>query len=785
MTSLNTQDFEIYIEAIRELAAHCDGAVEEDGIGFNKPDAQWGNFLAAVPVDEWTEKDAIEANYRLRKYKEQLLAYGVDYSSLPLPVANGSDLPRAESLPHYKVRHAQAIERTLKQAMYSNCSVDFGDDLFIVDLEFKATDAREKLKDIWGRRWNNDTKCWTLPAKAAASVETWAAEFGIELTEAAKVAAAANRDFVAPPPPEKQPNSIKVVGDVAVFTFEYDPNLVAAVKNIAGRKWDKENKKWTCPLNLKTREAISVFVTHYGEKFEVDAALTEQFEAIEVRATSRIEASQAHDCNIEIEGLGGELRPFQKAGVSYMIDTKRTFLADDMGLGKTVQALAALQAADAFPAVIICPVTLKYNWAREAKKWLPGKTVTVVDKKVAANMFSDIIIINYDILCRNRKKGDPKKKKGEVTLTDNANIILATKPKALVLDESHYVKSNTAARTKACALLAKETEYIYCLTGTPVQNRPKELVAQLQILNRLEEFGGFWPFISRYCGAYRGSFGIEYGKPNHIEELNQMLRGTCFIRREKSEVLPELPAKTRTTLDIPMENPAVYAVAAADACKWMAERKSENQEFRDSIAHLPTEERRRAVSNFKAETEYKSKQAEQLVRIETLKQVAAEQKLPAVITWVTDFLESGQKLVLFADHISIQKALCDAFPGCVRVLGEDTLPERQAAVDAFQEDEDVQLMVSSLKAGGVGLTLTAASNVAFMELGWNPAVHDQAEDRCHRIGQHDNVTAWYLLAQGTIDDDIWELIEAKRDVTNAVTATILPEIIARLAAQAA
>jgi len=157
------------------------------------------------------------------------------------------------------------------------------------------------------------------------------------------------------------------------------------------------------------------------------------------------------------------------------------------------------------------------------------------------------------------------------------------------------------------------------------------------------------------------------------------------------------------------------------------------------------------------------------VRLNNLRQLAANGKLPTALSWISDFLASGEPLVVFAEHVAMQRAVLDHFPGSAHILGADSTFKRQQAVDAFQAEDGPQLIVCSLKAASQGLTLTRASNVAFLELDWTPARHDQAEDRLHRIGQESAVTAWYLLAPNSIDETMGEVLERKRAVINAVT----------------
>jgi SWI/SNF-related matrix-associated actin-dependent regulator of chromatin subfamily A-like protein 1 len=161
--------------------------------------------------------------------------------------------------------------------------------------------------------------------------------------------------------------------------------------------------------------------------------------------------------------------------------------------------------------------------------------------------------------------------------------------------------------------------------------------------------------------------------------------------------------------------------------------------------------------------------AERLAQLGTLKRLAARGKLHAALTWIHDFLASGEPLVVFAHHVEVQDAVLERFPHALHLLGRDKVEAREATVQAFQDPDGPALIVCATRVAAQGITLTRASNVAFLELEWTPAMHDQAEDRCHRIGQHDAVTAWYLLAADTIDETMARLIERKRSVVAAVT----------------
>ncbi len=424
--------------------------------------------------------------------------------------------------------------------------------------------------------------------------------------------------------------------------------------------------------------------------------------------------------------LGGELKPFQRAGVRYLIEQRRAFLADEQGLGKTIEALATLEADGAYPAIVVCPASLKLNWLRELELWLPGRSAqalsgTRTDAPIEA---ADVTVVNYDIVA------------GRLA------ALQALAPRALVLDESHYCKNAAAKRTQAVQRLSAAVPrdgLVLALTGTPVMNRPAELISQLRILGRLADFGSGTQFGKRFRG------------PDAHLRLHWHLRARCFVRRLKADVLPQLPAKTRGIVPIELDNEPEYRLAERDLVAWLQSQPLHLHELDARVAA--------------------ALRAERLVRLNALKLLAARGKLNSALAWIHDFCSSGERLVVFAHHREIQRALLERFPSALHILGEDSHAARDAALQAFQAPDGAgnQLIVCSIEVAGHGITLTRSSNVAFLELDWTPAKHDQAEDRCHRLGQQDTVNATYLLAAGTVDETIATLLERKRAVIGAVT----------------
>lgn len=563
---------------------------------------------------------------------------------------------------------------------------------------------------------------------------------------------------------------LDVQGRYFLVKFQYDQALVHAARQLPSRRWDDTAKGWLVPVTPATAMHVMEWAT--SRRFTVTEDAQQAIADATQIADLLYEASTSKDDPLEV--IPG-LRPFQRAGVAYALATRRCMIADEMGLGKTAQGLAfmeglAQRGERAFPAVVVCPASLKLNWEREAGMWLPNRTTAVINGTNADIPDGvDIYIVNYDLFGRGalRRRNDEGK---IVTVYPMVEEFKYLRPRTIILDESHYVKNPDAHRTKACKELCHGVPNRVLLTGTPVLNRPFELIAQVQILGLLHEvFGGRRAFIDRYCEAEVTRFGMSYNGAKNLDELNRKMRSAFFIRRKKEEVLTELPPKVRSYVPMSLANEREYRRAERDLIKWIMET--------DGV-----------------DAARRAKAAEHLVRIEKLKQLAAAGKLAAATAWIRDFLDTGEKLVVFATHKVIISHLKDALRddyGAVVIDGSTSQRNRTAAVDRFQKDASTRVLVGNLQAAGVGLTLTAASNVAFLELGWTPAEHDQAEDRVHRIGQEDSVTAWYLLAARTIDADIVDLLDEKRKVVTAATdggdladGSILSDLIGRLRGRA-
>ena len=728
--------------AARALAYADDGATRRDGVGYSLADTGFGNRLAQTPPTLWKPAHAMAAYRMLTKYKRQLSGMGIDFDLIPAPA-----LPTPEK------------------------SVTLQDGLIAVRFPYKP-ELVEMVKAIPGRKFqaNGDDKYWTLPPEGAALALAIGRKHGFDIDEEVeRLAGSIPADKILTVQQPRKPTAALEEGTI-VFTFEYNPDMVTEVKELPGRRWDGERKAWVVTLMGSSTEAISAFVRKWG--FEMNADTAQAIGGVVAREQQAIEASRQLDSDFVVEGLGMTLYPYQRAGVAYGHEKKRLFFADEMGLGKTPMSLATAHSLDAYPILIVCPASLKLNWQREITRWLPNTLVQVIDAQTPI-AHVDCTIINYDIFARR--------------LPD----LLKIRWGALICDESHRLKNHKAQRVKAVKELVKTQAMPVrmLLTGTPVLNKPAEIITQLEILGRLNDMGGWHEFASRFCGYDGGMMGARAVPQAALQELNRRLRATAYIRREKRDVFTELPPKQRVTVPVQIDNPKDYSQAEANIVKWMRDKALANNEFLASIAHLPEAEQAAAIKEHGQEAENKTRYAEELVKLNELRQLSSKGKQAAIKEWVEDFLESGEKLILFGWYTDTVKGLAEHFKA-PSIMGETPIAKRQEYIDRFQNDPTCKLIVLNIEAGGVGLTLTAASNVAFTELPWRPGDIDQAEDRAYgRANDLHGCTSWFLLGRNTIDEAIMALIESKRVVVDATTigesstekatSSVIGELVAR------
>ena len=531
--------------------------------------------------------------------------------------------------------------------------------------------------------------------------------------------------------------NIELKGDNFELSFKYKPSIVDRIRQIPGRRFDGARKVWIVP----TRSRVDLERMIYQ---------IQQFENINwVSGTTKKEEDIAYDVPelpdlIIPHSLKIQPYPYQLKGIARGLELKRFMNCDEPGLGKTLQSIATINLANAFPCLVICPSSLKINWQREWEKFTDKKAMVLTDKVRDTWTFfyqtgmHQVFIVNYESL---KKYFVQRIKKAEgwtlrdVEFRNSINLF-----KSVIIDESHRCKSASTQQAKFCKGICTGKEWVIELTGTPVVNRPKDLIPQLAILNRMDDFGGYKPFVNRYCSGQR--------EASNLKELNFNLWKYCMFRREKSLVLTDLPDKIRQVNTCEITNRKEYMDAERDLIMYLQKYKDADDE--------------------KIE---KALRGEVMVRINILRQISARGKVRDVIEFVKDFRENGKKIILFCSLHEVVDQLKRCFPTAVSVTGRDSQDEKQRAVDSFQNNPKADIIICSIKAAGVGLTLTASSNVAFVEFPWTYADCCQCEDRAHRIGQKDSVTCYYFLGRRTIDEKVYRIIQEKKNIANAVTGS--------------
>ena len=426
--------------------------------------------------------------------------------------------------------------------------------------------------------------------------------------------------------------------------------------------------------------------------------------------------------------LADGLFAHQIEGVAFLLARRRSILADDMGLGKTRQSIIALRHAEPEgPYLVVCPASVKRNWEKEIHVVDAGAVCRIIQGSAEEGLpdgFTGWVIINYDIL----GKWLPR--------------LLPVDWKGILFDEAHYLKNHASQRNRhAMALCQREDSdpVVVALTGTPLTNRPRDIFPLLQLVGH--PMGkSFLSFAKRYCDARHNGHGWVTDGASNLEELTVQLHGV-MLRRRKEDVL-DLPPKVRTWL--PVEIPPGTATAEIREVMETLIAAGSGESPRDDRARL-------------------------LAKITKARDKIASAKVALTLTHLEDIMEQGDKVIVFSCFDKPLKVISKKFADrCVLLTGATPSHKRQELVDRFQQDDTVRLFVANIQAGGVGLNLTAARHVVFNDLDWVPANHWQAEDRAYRIGQTGTVNVHYLVAEGTIDEFVRNVLETKTALVNAV-----------------
>jgi SWI/SNF-related matrix-associated actin-dependent regulator 1 of chromatin subfamily A len=532
------------------------------------------------------------------------------------------------------------------------------------------------------------------------------------------------------------------IKDRYVFQCTYQEKDIP--KNI-GFKWDKTLRHWY---------TFDVHIANKLVSYSDEITLNNINFDLRLKEDS-LNNSQLSNSDIDVPHNDGlNYLPYQKAGIKYALDHGNTLIADEMGLGKTIQAIGYINAKNDIKSVlIVCPASLKINWKRELEKWLVNKyTIDIVYDEFP---MSDIVICSYNILKTFHEQ------------------LISRVWDLKILDEAHYLKNNKTLRTKHVFgyrnnIPGKEENIVpiksnitLSLTGTPILNRPSELWPLLRHMDN-KTWSNWTYYVERYCAAKHTRYGWDTRGSSNEEELQIKLRETIMVRRLKKDVLKELPPKRRATIILPSDEVRDVLYNESDRYEKIKDRLYKLKLFVEDCKSIPGKE-----NLYKEAIESLNK--EYFASFEEISKICHETalvKTDYAIDYIENFMESVDKVVIFAHHHDVIDKLYEGLKifNPVKVVGGMSDSEKQSSVDSFQNDVNTKIFIGSITAAGVGYTLTASSNVIFIELNWVPGIMSQAEDRCHRIGTINSVLCQYLVLENSIDEKMANELISKQDI---------------------
>ena len=423
---------------------------------------------------------------------------------------------------------------------------------------------------------------------------------------------------------------------------------------------------------------------------------------------------------------GQNYLPYQQAGIEFVVERQNVLLADPPGLGKTIEIAGTLNQLRSPRVLIVCPASLRLNWIQELQKWLSyapeSLEVVSVDSVWRKGVFSRLVATSFDFMA---------------------------------VDEAQYIKETDSKRSMACAALAAKAKRVVLMTGTPVKNRPRDAFHLLHILAP-DIFPDYRQFALRYCAAFQQTIYIKGGKKrtiwndngsSNLEELNDILRSTIMLRRSKEDALPQLPRKRRQLIEV------------EGAAKEVKAEKTAWEEVCASIGYEEALRQMEAGAGI-AFTEMASK-----------RKTVALSKIPFVVEHVSNLLDSGEKVILFAHHRDVISGLADGLKDYspVTYVGGMNEKQKDEAKRRFMEDDACRVFIGNIQAAGTGLTLTVSSTVVFAEMSYCPSDMEQCEDRACRIGQTAaSVLVQHIVLAGSLDVTMGKKLLEKQKIADII-----------------
>ncbi len=536
------------------------------------------------------------------------------------------------------------------------------------------------------------------------------------------------------PVPEAQ--QIRTLDESGLITMPYDAAAIPLLRSMPGPNgkqahWVPETKQWQVSIAPKDLPRV----LEVAEQLELDVSDVLKTLAAEGTPESREAMKRAERKRSD----GASLFSYQKDGVKFLALHDRAILADEMGTGKTIQALVALPEGKRI--ILVVPAAVKYNWENEIKLWRSDYRVHICNGKNSFKMpeRGEITIVNYEILpdwltpTKEEQTSFGKTIKVAEFTEEQISQLSET---VLISDESQKIKNWKSARTQKFTQLAKRCQYVWLLTGTPVDNRPEDLFGILQAGN-MNVFGSWTKFVELFNG-YKNAFGgYEFGMPS--PEVPERLK-RVMLRRLKSEVLKDLPPKIYQRVEVSIDKDTIKNLNAFLIEAGMDPKKAENLAEKLDDSDLPG--------------------FESFSRIRAL---LAQSRIPAMLEMVEEYEESETPLLVFSAHKAPIEAL-ENRPGWAIITGDTPAEARFDIVKRFQEG-NLKGVGLTIGAGGIGLTLTRASNLLFVDLDWKPSMNIQSEDRAHRIGTTANsILIKRMVSNHPLDTHIQNLLEWKLEI---------------------
>lgn len=439
-------------------------------------------------------------------------------------------------------------------------------------------------------------------------------------------------------------------------------------------------------------------------------------------------------------------RSYQMDYLYYAVNHGNHINGSSCGVGKTLCSIFYAEMLDLFPCMVVCPASVKAGWLREWKETNPGRRVSVISTSSPPEDFeADVIVINYDILGKRVTKEN-----GKTSLEIRLDGMKKKSFSLVIADEIHFLKNRKSIRSKSFKKLARKVPSVIGLTGTLIMNRPAELLNILMLIERIKEITPddqyHHYFFERYCNMKETNFGMDISGASNVKELNRLLKECCYFQVSKRDALKELPPISENVVECEITNKRAYKKAKGDLLQFIEDK------FKDE------------------EKVEKAARAEFLVKLSTLKQLSLEGKEKFIKKWVEEWMEANEeeKLLVFASQSTILTKIAGEFKEGLLITGGTTTKKRDEILQKFFLQKESRVLFANIGCLGTGVDglQKVCSNMAILELPPRPSDLVQVIGRLERSGQENPVTIQYLLSPETIDQDLWEMLKGKKDITD-------------------